>query len=60
MRACMCFGLSLTIVFIFAIQFPGPVEAVAVQLLDDGTVKNNALADLDETAKHEMQTQAGV
>jgi len=56
----MCFGLSLTIVFIFAIQFPGPVEAVAVQLLDDGTVKNNALADLDETAKHEMQTQAGV
>jgi len=60
MRACTCLGLSLTIVFIFAIQFPGPVEAVAVQLLDDGTVKNHALADLDDAAKHEMQAQAGM
>jgi len=60
MRACTCLGLSLTIVFIFAIQFPGPVEAVAVQLLDDGTVKNHALTDLDDAAKHEMQAHAGM
>jgi len=54
-----CIGLSLTIVSIF-VQFPGPVQAVAVQLFDDGAVENHALADAISAAKHKMQAHTGM